>query len=174
MFSEPTDNISISEKGAEEEIPGKIPDLTKGVKLNDEENICCFSNEVDEKLKFEQIITPELNVINESKITNEVFTDILQDPNNRICIDCGNANPDWVSIGFGIICCLKCAGTHRSFGTHVTLVRSITMDDWSEDQLKYVMLGGNSPFKAYIESKFKTKFAYNFEKYYLPEISYYR
>ncbi|KAG8906129.1 Zn finger-containing GTPase- Activating Protein for ARF [Tulasnella sp. 403] len=42
--------------------------------------------------------------------------------------------------------------THRSFGVHVTFVRSLTMDTWKEDQLRRMRLGGNLPFKAFMKA----------------------
>ena len=48
------------------------------------------------------------------------------------CADCNNAYPEWADISRGIIICTQCAGIHRSLGTHVSQVRSLTLDVWQQ------------------------------------------
>lgn len=47
---------------------------------------------------------------------------------NSACADCGEADPEWVSINHGSLICIECSGVHRSLGTHISKVRSITLD----------------------------------------------
>lgn len=44
------------------------------------------------------------------------------------CDDCGAPNAQWVSINLAVLLCPDCAGCHRSLGTHVSKVRSLTLD----------------------------------------------
>lgn len=105
------------------------------------------------------------------------FQELLSTNSNSMCIDCGSVDCSWVSLGFGTILCLKCAGYHRSMGVHVTLVRSITLDSWSEDQLKTIKEGGNFAFQEYV-SKLDVSddvdVNHSTEKYNIPEVLYYR
>ncbi len=77
---------------------------------------------------------------------------------NTRCNDCGIKRPDWVSVPFGVLVCLKCSGRHRSFGAHITSVRSLKLDRWGDteesanDIHKLVSSGGNGAFKSYITS----------------------
>lgn len=51
------------------------------------------------------------------------------DPANEVCADCGtDQKVDWVSINLGIMICIECSGIHRSLGTHISKVRSVTLD----------------------------------------------
>lgn len=53
-------------------------------------------------------------------------------PGNDQCADCGSANPDWASVTFGVLLCIRCAGAHRSLGCHRSRVRSLLLDEWSD------------------------------------------
>ncbi|EWC43906.1 hypothetical protein DRE_01258 [Drechslerella stenobrocha 248] len=51
------------------------------------------------------------------------------DPSNSSCADCGSqVKTEWVSINLGIVLCIECSGIHRSLGTHISKVRSLTLD----------------------------------------------
>ncbi|XP_006456826.1 hypothetical protein AGABI2DRAFT_195816 [Agaricus bisporus var. bisporus H97] len=71
---------------------------------------------------------------------------------NKWCIDCRNPNPQWASLSFGVFLCLQCAGTHRGFGVHISFVRSVSMDAWQDDQLQRMELGGNAPFRDFLNA----------------------
>ena len=68
---------------------------------------------------------------------------ILSYPENNKCFDCGSKNPVWASTYLGIVICFECAGKHRSFGTHISFVRSVNLDKWNRKQLKSMELAGN-------------------------------
>ncbi|KAI9676215.1 MAG: hypothetical protein M1829_003044 [Trizodia sp. TS-e1964] len=54
------------------------------------------------------------------------------DQSNCWCVDCGSGiKTEWVSINLGIILCIECSGIHRSLGTHISKVRSLTLDTTS-------------------------------------------
>jgi recombinational DNA repair protein (RecF pathway) len=55
---------------------------------------------------------------------------------NSSCADCGTEGADWVSINLGTFICLQCSGVHRSFGTHISQVRSVRLDKWTSDTVQ--------------------------------------
>ncbi|KAH7916259.1 hypothetical protein BJ138DRAFT_996242 [Hygrophoropsis aurantiaca] len=75
-----------------------------------------------------------------------------EDLKNKVCIDCGNPNPQWASVSFAVFMCLQCAGLHRGFGVHISFVRSVSMDTWQAEQIKRMQLGGNAPFRQFMQS----------------------
>ncbi|TPP54320.1 putative GTPase activating protein for Arf family protein [Leishmania donovani] len=72
------------------------------------------------------------------------FDALLRLPENRECFDCGTKQPRWASTNLGIFFCLRCAGIHRSMGTHVSKVKSVNMDAWVESMMLVVEHIGNA------------------------------
>jgi stromal membrane-associated protein len=61
------------------------------------------------------------------------------------CADCGStAGVSWSAWNWGAFICIKCSGAHRSLGTHLSRVLSVTLDDWSEAQVASVEEGIHS------------------------------
>lgn len=72
-------------------------------------------------------------------------------PGNQTCADCGRTNPSWCTVSFGILLCLECAGKHRGMGVHISFVRSLDMDSFTENQLKIMKIhGGNQRCNEYL------------------------
>jgi ADP-ribosylation factor GTPase-activating protein 2/3 len=70
-------------------------------------------------------------------------------PENRRCFDCDSTPATWASLHFGVFICMNCAGIHRGFGTHITLVRSLELDRWNKKYCTYMRLGGNRRAKEH-------------------------
>jgi ADP-ribosylation factor GTPase-activating protein 1 len=46
--------------------------------------------------------------------------------------------------------CLECSGRHRALGVHVSFVRSVSMDSWTEKQIKMMDNGGNDKCNTFL------------------------
>ncbi|KAL2911500.1 ADP-ribosylation factor GTPase-activating protein gcs1 [Polyrhizophydium stewartii] len=73
--------------------------------------------------------------------------EIQRRDDNKTCIDCGAHHPQWASVTYGIFFCLECSG-----GVHLSFVRSVTMDKWTEEQARRMDLGGNKNALAFFRS----------------------
>nr|TKR74033.1 hypothetical protein D5086_0000299140 [Populus alba] len=62
--------------------------------------------------------------------------DLLLQSDNRFCADCGAPDPKWASLG-----------------THISKVLSVTLDEWSDDEIDSMTeVGGNSSANAIYEA----------------------
>ncbi|KAJ6613634.1 hypothetical protein B0H10DRAFT_2165269 [Mycena sp. CBHHK59/15] len=88
-----------------------------------------------------------------NKITIErnqrTLLDLVALPGNDVCADCKVKNPRWASHSLGIFICVSCASIHRKIGTHVTKVKSITMDSWTREQTENMRQNGNIKSNQY-------------------------
>lgn len=82
-----------------------------------------------------------------SKITAErsrkVLLELLAKPGNDVCADCKTRNPRWASHSLGIFICVNCASIHRKMGTHISKVKSLTLDSWTKEQVENMKAMGN-------------------------------
>lgn len=62
---------------------------------------------------------------------------------NPYCVDCGAAKPAWASLNLGVMMCIECSGVHRSLGSHISKVRSLTLDKWSKNLVQLLLFIGN-------------------------------
>ncbi|KAI1380964.1 ArfGap-domain-containing protein [Hypoxylon crocopeplum] len=81
----------------------------------------------------------------------KVLQELVQSvPGNNFCADCQARNPSWASWNLGIFLCMRCAAIHRKLGTHISKVKSLSMDSWSNEQVETMKRVGNvSSNKAY-------------------------
>ncbi|RSL91944.1 hypothetical protein CEP52_014098 [Fusarium oligoseptatum] len=65
-------------------------------------------------------------------------------PGNNMCADCHARNPAWASWSLGVFLCMRCAAIHRKLGTHISKVKSLSMDSWSNEQVDNMRKVGNT------------------------------
>ena len=70
------------------------------------------------------------------KKQKQIINKLLKKPENKLCADCKNSPPSWASINLGVFICIKCSGVHRELGTHISKIKSVNLDIWSDDILE--------------------------------------
>lgn len=112
----------------------------------------------------------------ESSSKQEQFKKLRIIRENTVCFDCSNTRPTWASVNHGVFLCLDCSATHRSMGVHLSFVRSIDLDEWTQRQIDAMKIGGNGAAKNYfrkhgvaidtkgegVEKKYKSKVAQSY------------
>ncbi|KLU88675.1 hypothetical protein MAPG_07660 [Magnaporthiopsis poae ATCC 64411] len=71
----------------------------------------------------------------------KILQDLVQ---GQTCADCQARNPAWASWSLGVFLCMRCAAIHRKLGTHISKVKSLSMDSWSNEQVDNMRKVGNA------------------------------
>lgn len=61
--------------------------------------------------------------------------ELLKQPGNGHCADCGTKGPRWASYNIGCFLCIRCGGLHRRMGTHISKIKSLSLDTWDDDMI---------------------------------------
>ncbi|CAI5759043.1 unnamed protein product [Candida verbasci] len=84
----------------------------------------------------------------------QILKQLLKEDANKLCCDCKlSKNPRWASWSLGCFICIRCSGIHRSMGTHISKVKSVDLDAWTDDQIENMIKWGNENCNLYWEDK---------------------
>ena len=114
-----------------------------------------------EKLKKEEIILKNKNLI--YKIDEE----------NYNCVDCGKSPSNYISINNGITLCNDCAEIHKKFGQNISFLLNIN-DELDEYLFNFIVFGSNTKFKKFLEKENVDKNLNQKKKYKTNAVSFYR
>ncbi|NWH52617.1 SMAP2 protein, partial [Fregata magnificens] len=72
---------------------------------------------------------------------------------------CLVAGPRWASWNIGVFICIRCAGIHRNLGVHISRVKSVNLDQWTQEQIQCMQEMGNGKanrlYEAYLPENFR-------------------
>lgn len=84
----------------------------------------------------------------------QIFRQLLREEPNKQCADCKVLkNPRWASWSLGCFLCIRCLGIHRGMGTHISKVKLVDLDAWTDDQVENMIKWGNAKCNAFWELK---------------------
>lgn len=84
----------------------------------------------------------------------QILKQLLKEPANKTCVDCKTSkNPRWASWNLGCFVCIRCSGIHRSMGTHISKVKSVDLDAWTDEQIESMVKWGNEKSNLFWEAK---------------------
>ena len=88
--------------------------------------------------------------MNTKRQIKKQLEELYKEESNSSCFDCDSKPAHWASISNGIFLCLDCSGEHRGFGIGVSFIRSVTMDQWTQEQVNMMKAGGNQRLKDFL------------------------
>ncbi|KAG0250753.1 hypothetical protein DFQ27_009219, partial [Actinomortierella ambigua] len=94
--------------------------------------------------------------------SERILNELLKIPVNTICCDCGASNPKWASTSIGCFLCMRCCSIHRKMGTHISKIKSVTLDAWTQEEIDNMKNRGNGKvnqfgMEQYIRAKYERK-----------------
>ncbi|XP_067465193.1 arf-GAP with Rho-GAP domain, ANK repeat and PH domain-containing protein 1 isoform X2 [Thunnus thynnus] len=104
-----------------------------------------FSLSVDSSKDLSMWLDGLSSSISSALSCSQVSLRLWENPDNKVCGDCGAANPEWASVNLLLVICQTCAGQHRALGSNRSKVRSLKMDNkvWTEPLLQLFVAYGN-------------------------------
>ncbi|CAK3886460.1 related to GTPase-activating [Lecanosticta acicola] len=89
-----------------------------------------------------------------TEVNRATLKALVKVESNKSCADCKrNKHPRWASWNIGVFVCIRCSGIHRGMGTHVSRVKSVDLDSWTDEQLQSMIKWGNARANKYWEHK---------------------
>ncbi|CAR29055.1 hypothetical protein ZYGR_0W00830 [Zygosaccharomyces rouxii] len=63
-----------------------------------------------------------------------------QNCSNCNCCECNsNQSVEWISVNLLCVVCIKCSGVHRSLGSHISKIRSLTLDNFTSPEVLHLL-----------------------------------
>lgn len=81
-----------------------------------------------------------------------------QNETNKKCADCNNKGANYIDVLYGCFLCTTCAGIHRGLGTDISRIKSMSLDKFTDAEIKLVEdIGSNINFNNIYEATYKNK-----------------
>ena len=74
----------------------------------------------------------------------------LKDQLNNYCVECGEENPEYISINNGIFICRECSQIHLKFPKNISKIRKNNIRALTLNEIQYLLCGGNRSLLNFI------------------------
>ena len=74
----------------------------------------------------------------------------LKDQLNNYCVECGEENPEYISINNGIFICRECSQIHLKFPKNISKIRKNNIKALTLNEIQYLLCGGNRSLLNFI------------------------
>ena len=138
------DKNEIKEEDNKNDVDKGKKEKEKNIKENYEKNI------EEEKIKKENDLYKE-STEPFMQIASKELIEIINNPENRKCFDCESSPANWLCTNNAIFLCSKCAGEHRGYGTIISNLKFMMLDDLNEFQIEIMKRGGNKKLDKLLE-----------------------
>ena len=105
---------------------------------------------------------------------NPEIGQIMSIESNHYCVDCLAPNPLFTSINNAVFLCENCANMHKALGPNISIVKSLVNDQFSQDEINLLRIGGNFRFNTLISEYGITSDQNKEFKYHLKIADYHR
>lgn len=114
--------------------------------------------------KHNSLFGPEPESFNESQepfmqIKTRSIVPLLSKEDNSKCFLCSKSPSYWVCVNNGIFLCGPCASDNRTYGSRISKIRFLLLDDLNEFQVELLKISGNKRLKDLLN-----KYKINIEK----------
>ena len=74
----------------------------------------------------------------------------IKDELNNFCVECGEENPEYISINNGIFICGDCVQNHLKFPKSISTIRKNNIKSLTLNEIQYLLCGGNRALLNFI------------------------
>ena len=78
----------------------------------------------------------------------------LNDELNNYCVECGNENPEYISINNGVFICVECVQNHLRFPKNISKIIKNNKNSLTLSEIQCLLCGGNKALLDFINNEF--------------------
>ena len=78
----------------------------------------------------------------------------INDEMNNYCVECGNENPEYISINNGVFICADCAQNHFKFPKNISHIIKNNIKNLRFNEIQPLLCGGNNALLNFINKEF--------------------
>ena len=94
------------------------------------------------------------NIIYEGNPYIKMIEQKLNDDLNNYCVECGNENPEYISINNGVFICVECVQNHLRFPKNISKIIKNNKNSLSLTEIQFLLCGGNKALLDFINNEF--------------------